>query len=137
TTAEYGPQLSTVRTLLCPLSLRKCLGFTNRFFHNSLPAQHNRKLSPCVPPLRPPDDQGAEGGVLESVSLCASPSPLDGLRGLPPSRLADRQRRDGGRVQDGVHAALQAFGHALASRVGSGNSGFAHHLSERNLGRSV
>src|SRR5438128_6067551 len=83
------------------------------------------------------DDQGGEDGVLESVSLPASPSPLDGLRGLPPPRLAHWQWRDRGRVQDGVHAAFQAFGNALASRVRPGNPGSAYDLSEWNLGKSV
>src|SRR5436309_1314603 len=85
----------------------------------------------------PQDDETAKGGVLESVPLPASTPPLDGLRGLSTARFADRQRRDGGGVQDGVHAAFQAFGNALGPGIGPSDFGFACGLSEQHLGRSI
>lgn len=83
----------------------------------------------------PHHDQGTAGGVLESVSLPASSSPLHGLPGLSATWPADRQRRDGGGLQDRVHSAVQTIRHALASRHQPDNRGFAGDLSERQLGR--
>ncbi len=85
----------------------------------------------------PQDDQAAKDGVLEGIPLPTSAPPLDGLRGLPAAWLADRQRRDRGGVQNGIHAAFQAFGHALEPRSGPGDIGFARGVPERNLGRGI
>src|ERR1019366_4149737 len=85
----------------------------------------------------PQDAKGTKGGILESVSLLSSSPPPDGLRGLPSAWPADRQRRDGGSVQDGVHAAFQTIGNAMEPRIGPGDLGFAGHLSEQNLAGSI
>src|SRR5262249_1343204 len=86
---------------------------------------------------RAQDDESSSGGVLEGVSLPAPAPPLDGLRGLSAARLADRQRRNGGGVQDSVYPALQALGDALGPCVGASPPGFAGGVSERPLGGSV
>src|ERR1700680_1915532 len=70
-------------------------------------------------------DPGPEEDVLESVPLCASASPPHELPGLSAAWLADRQRRDRGSLQNGVHATLQALGHALAARVRPSHSPFS------------
>src|SRR5208283_1913436 len=57
---------------------------------------------------------GALGGQTESLSrglqLPQHTPRVDGLRRVPPLRSSDRQRRDGSRLQDRLHSALQGVG---------------------------
>ena len=101
---------------------------------SALRERHRWHARRCNIWRRAQDDQAAKDGVLEGIPLPTSAPPLDGLRGLPAAWLADRQRRDRGGVQNGIHAAFQAFGHALEPRSGPGDiTGFARGVPEPGI----
>ena len=58
---------------------------------------------------------GEAGAVPHRLRLLAEADALPGLRRLPPGPPADRQRGDGGGVQDGVHPAAEAVGDDVES----------------------
>src|SRR5205823_6107660 len=65
-------------------------------------------------------------------AACAS-----ALRGLSAAGLADRQRRHGGRLQDGVHAAPEAVGDAVEEGRRPDDPAIACDPAEWYLGRGV
>ena len=58
---------------------------------------------------------GEAGAVPHGLRLLAEADALAGLPRLPPGSPADRQRGDGGGVQDGVHPAAEAVGDDVES----------------------
>src|SRR3954451_22298545 len=58
---------------------------------------------------------GQAGTIPQCLRLLAEADALGGLPGLSPGPPADRQRGDGGGVQDGVHPAAEAVGDDVES----------------------
>ena len=58
---------------------------------------------------------GQAGAIPQCLRLLAEADALVGLPGLSPGPSADRQRGDGGGVQDGVHPAAEAVGDDVES----------------------
>ena len=84
-----------------------------------------------------PAAREAAGGLPPGLQVPASTSAAPALRGVPARRRADRQRGDGGGVQDGVHAAAEAVGDALAEGRCADDPDAAGHPVERGLGASL
>src|SRR4051794_6324589 len=81
-----------------------------------------------------PSDRGRPDQVVpEGVRLSAGSHPAPGLHGVSPQPSADRQRGDGGGVQDGVQPTAETFGDGLERRGRAADRGPTGHPSERRV----
>ena len=81
----------------------------------------------------PSDGVGSVEGVPGGVRLPAGPHQAPGLRELSPEPFADRQRGDGGGVQDGVQPTSEAFGDGVECGGWSADRGPSGHPIERRV----